>query len=183
VLSHPIAACVFGYPPRNLTMKPTDIEMDAAIAEEASLKVKAARKRLSGTQPRQSRMTRDGRRLLEHFSFGKCEQLGGFYRANREFNGDGADVSYLRAKETTMKLTTIALAIAFTVPSTYALARGGHGGGMHIGSSVSRPFASSVGTGRIANRPRNITGNTFAPIAHDPSGSTLTGSAMNRTGG
>ena|SRR6266404_7681582 len=26
-------------------------------------------------------MTRDGRRLLEHFSFGKCEQLGGFYRA------------------------------------------------------------------------------------------------------
>jgi hypothetical protein len=82
-----------------------------------------------------------------------------------------------------MKLTTIALAIAFTVPSTYALARGGHGGGMHIGSSVSRPFASSVGTGRIANRPRNITGNTFAPIAHDPSGSTLTGSAMNRTGG
>jgi hypothetical protein len=111
------------------------------------------------------------------------KQLGGFYRANREFNGDGADVSHLRAKETTMKLTTIALAIAFTVPSTYALARGGHGGGMHIGSSVSRPFASSVGTGRIANRPRNITGNTFAPIAHDPSGSTLTGSAMSRTGG
>jgi hypothetical protein len=26
-------------------------------------------------------MARDGRRLLEHFSFGKCEQLGGFYRA------------------------------------------------------------------------------------------------------
>ena len=32
-------------------------------------------------------MTRDGRRLLEHFSFGKCEQLGGFYRAKEEFNG------------------------------------------------------------------------------------------------
>jgi hypothetical protein len=30
------------------------------------------------------RMTRDGRRLLEHFSFGKCEQLGGFYRAEVE---------------------------------------------------------------------------------------------------
>jgi len=29
-------------------------------------------------------MTRDGRRLLEHFSFGKCEQLGGFYRAEEE---------------------------------------------------------------------------------------------------
>jgi hypothetical protein len=25
-------------------------------------------------------MTSDGRRLLEHFSFKKCEQLGGFYR-------------------------------------------------------------------------------------------------------
>jgi hypothetical protein len=78
-----------------------------------------------------------------------------------------------------MKLTTIALAIAFTVPSTFALARGG----MHIGSHVTRPFASTVGTGRIANKPRNVTGNTLAPIAHDPSGSTLTGSAMNRTGG
>jgi hypothetical protein len=78
-----------------------------------------------------------------------------------------------------MKITTIALAIAFTVPSTFALARGG----MHIGSHVTRPFASSLGTGRIATRPRNISGNTFAPIAHDPSGSTLTGSAMNRIGG
>jgi hypothetical protein len=82
-----------------------------------------------------------------------------------------------------MKYTTIALAIAFTVPSTLALARGGYGGGMHIGSSVSRPFSSPVGSGRIANRPRNVTGNTFAPIARDPSGSTLTGSAVNRTGG
>jgi hypothetical protein len=78
-----------------------------------------------------------------------------------------------------MKITTIALAIAFTVPSTFALARGG----MHIGSHVTRPFVSSVGTGRIANRPRNVTGNTLAPIAHDPSGSTISGSAMNRTGG
>jgi hypothetical protein len=78
-----------------------------------------------------------------------------------------------------MKITTIVLAIAFTVPSTFALARGG----MHIGSHVTRPFASSVGTGRIANRARNVTGNTLAPIAHDPSGSTISGSAMNRTGG
>ena len=78
-----------------------------------------------------------------------------------------------------MKYTTIALAIALTIPSTFALARGG----MHVGSHVTRPFASPVGTGRIANRPRNATGNTLAPIAHDPSGSTITGSAMNRTGG
>ena len=82
-----------------------------------------------------------------------------------------------------MKFTTIALAMAFTVPSTFALALGGHGGGMHIGSSVSRPFSNPIGTGRIASRPRNGTGNTLAPIAHDPSGSTISGSAMNRTGG
>jgi hypothetical protein len=88
-----------------------------------------------------------------------------------------------QAKEIAMKYTTIALAIAFTVPSALALARGGHGGGMHIGSSVSRPFSSPVGSGRIANRPRNATGNTLAPIARDPSGSTFTGTAMNRTGG
>jgi hypothetical protein len=108
-----------------------------------------------------------------------CEQFGGVYRAKEEFNRNGAFVSYLSTKETTMKLTTIALAIAFTVPSTFALARGG----MHIGSQVTRPFANPVGTGRIANRPRNLTGNTFSPIAHDPSGSTISGSAMNRTGG
>jgi hypothetical protein len=76
-----------------------------------------------------------------------------------------------------MKLTTIALAIAFALPSTYALARGGHGGGGHVSS-----FNGST-VGRIANRPRNVTGNSLAPIAHDPSGSTITGSAMNRTGG
>jgi hypothetical protein len=78
-----------------------------------------------------------------------------------------------------MKLTTIALAIAFTVPSTFALARGG----MHIGSHATNLFARPVGVGRIANRSRNVTGNTLGPIAHDPSGSTLTGSAVNRTGG
>jgi hypothetical protein len=80
-----------------------------------------------------------------------------------------------------MKLTTIALAIAFTVPSTFALARGG----MSIGSHVTRPFGgTTVGAagGRIATKPRNVSGNTLAPIARDPSGSTLTPSAMNRGG-
>ena len=43
-------------------------------------------------------MTRGGRRLLEHFSFGECEQLGGFYRAKEEFNGVDAVVSYLNNK-------------------------------------------------------------------------------------
>ena len=78
-----------------------------------------------------------------------------------------------------MKVTTILLAIAFVLPSSFALARGG----MHIGSSVTRPFANPVGMGRIAREPRNISGNTLGPIAHDPSGSTLTGAAMNRAAG
>ena len=53
------------------------------------------------------------------------KQLGGIYRAKEEFSGDGAVVSYLNKKEIIMKLSTIALAIAFTLPSTFALARGG----------------------------------------------------------
>jgi hypothetical protein len=78
-----------------------------------------------------------------------------------------------------MKLTTIALAIAFALPSTFALARGG----MSMGSHVSRSFGgTTVSVGRIASKPRNVSGNTLAPIAHDPSGSTLTGSAVNRGG-
>jgi len=79
-----------------------------------------------------------------------------------------------------MKLATIALAIAFTVPSTFALARGG----MSIGSHVTRPFGGTIvgAAGRIATKPRNVTRNTLAPIAHDPSGSTITPSAMNRGG-
>jgi hypothetical protein len=108
------------------------------------------------------------------------KQLGGIYRAKEEFSGDGAVVSYLNKKEIIMKLSTIALAIAFTLPSTFALARGG----MSIGSHVTRPFGgATVGTaGRIATRPPNLSGNTLAPIMHDPSGSTLTPSAMSRGG-
>jgi hypothetical protein len=45
-----------------------------------------------------------------------------------------------------MKFTTIALAVALTVPSSFALARGG----MLIGSHVTRAFANPVGTGRVA---------------------------------
>ena len=78
-----------------------------------------------------------------------------------------------------MKPTTIALAIALVLPSTFALARG-----ISVGSHVTRLFGgTAVGAaGRIATKPRNVSGNTLAPIAHDPSGSTLTPSAMNRGG-
>jgi hypothetical protein len=43
-------------------------------------------------------MARDRRRLLEHFSFGKCEQLGGFNRAKEKFSGQSAVVTYLTGK-------------------------------------------------------------------------------------
>jgi hypothetical protein len=43
-----------------------------------------------------------------------------------------------------MKLATIALAIAFALPSTFALARGG----MSIGSHVTRPFRKHCRCGR-----------------------------------
>ena len=76
-----------------------------------------------------------------------------------------------------MKMTTIALAIAFALPSSFAFARGG----MHMGST--RLFTNPVGTGRIATMPRNISGGTLGPIAHDPSGSTINGAAMKRTAG
>ena len=79
-----------------------------------------------------------------------------------------------------MKLATIALAIAFALPSTFALARGGMR--MSMGNHVSRSFEGAGAAGRIANKPRNVSGNTLGPIAHDPSGSTITGAAMNRGG-
>jgi hypothetical protein len=76
-----------------------------------------------------------------------------------------------------MRMTTIALAIACVIPSSFAFAQGG----MHFGNT--HRFTNPVGTARIATRPRNISGNTLGPIAHDPSGSTITGAAMKRTPG
>jgi hypothetical protein len=79
-----------------------------------------------------------------------------------------------------MKVTTIALAIAFALPSTFASAEGA----MNLGDYVSRPSRGVTieARGPIATRPRNLSGNTLAPIMHDPSGSTLTPSAMSRGG-
>jgi hypothetical protein len=86
-----------------------------------------------------------------------------------------------------MKLTTIALAIAFALPATFAVAASG----MNFGNpSLSSPYSGvTVGRGvttgatsRIATRPPNFSGNTLAPIMHDPSGSTLTPAAVNRGG-
>jgi hypothetical protein len=78
-----------------------------------------------------------------------------------------------------MKLTTIALAIAFALPSTFALARGG---GMSFGNHGARSFTGTTAgaAGRIATKPMNASGNTLGIIPHNPSGSTLTPPAMNR---
>jgi hypothetical protein len=43
-------------------------------------------------------MTRDRRRLLEDRASARCEQLGGFYRANEEFSGNGEVLSYLNRR-------------------------------------------------------------------------------------
>jgi hypothetical protein len=47
-----------------------------------------------------------------------------------------------------MTITTIALAIALTLPSTFARARGG----MSMGSRVTRPSSTVGAAGRIANQ-------------------------------
>jgi len=48
-----------------------------------------------------------------------------------------------------MKLTTIALAIAFALPSTFALARGG----MSIGSHVTRPSGEPLSVRQAVLQP------------------------------
>jgi hypothetical protein len=83
-------------------------------------------------------------------------------------------------RENVMKITTSALAIALARPSKFAVAEGA----MNLGGAVARPPRGVTihASGAIATRPRNLSGNALAPIMHDPSGSTLTPSAMSRGG-
>jgi hypothetical protein len=119
------------------------------------------------------------------------------YRAYEEFNRmikPGFPRFRLsKRKEKPMKLTTIALALAFTLPATFALAQAP----MNLpgteyrttGVTVVQPGTeyrttgvTAAQTGHIATRPINISGNTLGPIAvgADPSGSTLTPAALIR---
>lgn len=76
-----------------------------------------------------------------------------------------------------MKIATMALAIVLALPATFALAEGP----MNLGEPVLRGV--TIGAARpMAFRPPNASGNTLAPIINDPSGSTLTPSAMSRGG-
>jgi hypothetical protein len=84
-----------------------------------------------------------------------------------------------------MRLTTITLALAFTLPATFAFAQAlpGTEAPMNLPRTEfpGSPTGVMVGQmGRIATRPANISGNTLGPIADDPSGSTLTPSALDR---
>ena len=133
------------------------------------------------------------------------------YRAYEEFSGiikrGFPRFRLTKCKEKPMKLTTIALALAFTLPATFALAQAP----MNLPGTEYRTTGVTVGqpgteyrttgvtagqTGPIATRPWNISGNTMGPInvkanpsgstltpiavAADPSGSTLTPSALMR---
>jgi hypothetical protein len=114
----------------------------------------------------------------------RCEQLGDPHRAKEEFNRTGAVVSYLYQRgdcrtPRPMKLTTIALAIAFALPTTVAFAEGT----LNYSTFAARPIVRGVTLTRpVATMPRDNFGNTLAPIMHDPSGSTLTPWAMSRGG-
>jgi hypothetical protein len=98
----------------------------------------------------------------------RCEQLGGFYSAKEEFNGDDAVLSYLTTKERTMKLTTIGLATAFTLSSTFALAQApGLGGyGSVVAPSVGSYVAPSVGSTNVVPTWRNT--GPAAPLPRVP---------------
>ena len=74
-----------------------------------------------------------------------------------------------------MKLATMALAIAFALPTTFALAEGP----MNLAEPVARPVVRGVTVmPSMATRPRNLSGNAPVRAMHDPSGSTLTPSAI-----
>jgi hypothetical protein len=76
-----------------------------------------------------------------------------------------------------MKLATIALAIAFALPTKFAFAEGT----LNYSTFAARPIVRGATLTRpIATMSRNSFGTTLAPIIHDPSGSTLTPWAMSR---
>jgi hypothetical protein len=67
-----------------------------------------------------------------------------------------------------MKLTTIALAIAFVFTNTLAFAEGT----LNYSTPAARPVVRGVRLTRHAViKPRNISGNTPVPVILDPSGS------------
>ena len=79
-----------------------------------------------------------------------------------------------------MKLATIALAVAFALPTTFAMAEGT----LNYSTRAARPVVRGVTVlGPMAIKPRNISSrNSLAPPMRDPSGSTLAPSTIGRGG-
>jgi len=105
-------------------------------------------------------MVRDRRRLLEHFSFGKCEQLGGFYRA--EVSGTGKHVANCHGqRRETMKISAIGLVTCFALISTASFAQTG---------------APAGGTGGVRSNAAGATGGAGSNAAGSMSGNGMAGS-------
>ena len=105
-------------------------------------------------------MVRDRRRLLEHFSFGKCEQLGGFYRA--EVSGTGKHVANCHGqRRETMKISAIGLVTCFALISTASSAQTG---------------APAGGTGGVRSNAAGATGGAGSNAAGSMSGEGMRGS-------
>jgi hypothetical protein len=117
-------------------------------------------------QQRQTRMTRD--EDVEHFSFGKCEQLCGFCRAEDEMERNTFLIIFLLStkEEMTMKLTTVILATGIALAPAFALAQGAGGGG---GGSAGGGAAGGGGTA-------GANGSTSSGTTGSGSGSTISGS-------
>jgi hypothetical protein len=74
-----------------------------------------------------------------------------------------------------VKLTMMALALAFALPTTIALAEGP----MNLAEPVARPVVRGVTVmPSMTTRPRKLSGNVPAPIVHDPSEPTLAPSVI-----
>src|SRR6267143_2157191 len=107
-------------------------------------------------------------RLLEHRGSARCEQLGGFYRANEEFSGNGEILSYVKSRRRTMKITTIALATALALTSSAALAQATYA--PSIGSVVAPSVGSYVApaVGSYMNQPTWSNTGPAAPLPGSP---------------
>jgi hypothetical protein len=78
-----------------------------------------------------------------------------------------------------MKLATIALAVAFALPTTFAVAEGT----LNYRTPAAIPVVRGITLTRpVAIKPPDLSGIQLAPIRHDPSASTLSPWAMSRGG-
>jgi hypothetical protein len=116
----------------------------------------------------------------------RCHRLGGFYHANKEeFSGTVEIVSYLEIKggntihmkDTTMKLTTIALASAFALSGTVAFAHTVH----H--KSAARTYREAAPMVQLHPNYGNPNGNADGPTTLSGTGDSSFGGSSPGTSG